>query len=293
MSRDITTELKAFFARETGFDCTCCRIIKRDGTIVGLTTVDTPIIYEVSTDLLGEVVYSPLGSFVPTTIKSAAGTGVDSLETTGISRTLMVDKEEIDGQLYDNSRVLIFALDMENLDAKEIILFSGFIGEIDITATGYNFEDRSVSARGKNIVGEVTSPGCRNIFCDSRCKLNIEDFTVEKALTDVIDQTSFSFNGVFVDDYFTYGTITSTSGINSGFIRDIKDHENTGTDNVISIREPFPNIVMIGDTFDIVAGCGKTPSDCRSFANRINFHGEDLLPGNNIIQQIARRPTSD
>jgi hypothetical protein len=55
---------------------------------------------------------------------------------------------------------------------------------------------------------------------------------------------------------------------------------------VDAINQPDPCLgrgtlaVAVSDTFEIVPGCDKTGGMCKTrFANKINFRGEDFLPG--------------
>lgn len=81
-----------------------------------------------------------------------------------------------------------------------------------------------------------------------------------------------------VDGWFTNGVIKWTSGQNAGLYNQVR----AWTQSTSRIRlwgaARWP--VAVSDTFEIVPGCDKTFSMCRTrFANTINFRGENLLPG--------------
>lgn len=77
--------------------------------------------------------------------------------------------------------------------------------------------------------------------------------------------------------YFTYGLLTMTSGANTGMAMEVGAY----TPGSISLRLSFPNPVAVGDTYSLVAGCGKRfIEDCKTrFNNAANFRGEPFVPG--------------
>ena len=83
--------------------------------------------------------------------------------------------------------------------------------------------------------------------------------------------------------YFDYGKLTMTTGASAGLSAEVKVYS-PGT---ITLQVQFPRGVQVGDTYTLVAGCGKRfTEDCVTrFANGINFRGEPHLPG---IDQVLR-----
>lgn len=81
--------------------------------------------------------------------------------------------------------------------------------------------------------------------------------------------------------YFTYGLITFTSGLNNGLAMEVQSY----VPGTISLRLSLPYSIAVGDTYSMIAGCGKRFSeDCTAkFNNAVNFRGEPFLPG---IDQI-------
>lgn len=81
--------------------------------------------------------------------------------------------------------------------------------------------------------------------------------------------------------YFSYGVIKMTSGANAGLSMEVGSYA-PGT---ITLRLALPYPVAIGDSYSLVAGCGKRfTEDCvAKFSNGINFRGEPFLPGTDQI----------
>ncbi len=92
----------------------------------------------------------------------------------------------------------------------------------------------------------------------------------------------------FGDDagYFGNGKITMVTGLNADITRDVKSY----VEGQITLHEPFPFTVAIGDTYSLVPGCNKSLTQCRdTWNNIVNFRGMPYLPGLDRLQQVGRR----
>lgn len=85
--------------------------------------------------------------------------------------------------------------------------------------------------------------------------------------------------------YFGQGKITMTSGVSNGLSTEVKVY----SPGSITLQLQFPKTVAAGDTYSLVAGCGKRfVEDCvNRFANGINFRGEPHLPGMDKIMRTG------
>lgn len=85
--------------------------------------------------------------------------------------------------------------------------------------------------------------------------------------------------------YFGYGKITMTSGASNGQTMEVKVY----SPGSITLQLQFPKGVAAGDTYSLVAGCGKRfTEDCVTrFANGINFRGEPHLPGMDKVMRTG------
>lgn len=113
------------------------------------------------------------------------------------------------------------------------------------------------------------------------------DYTRSGTLTAATDNANFADSSLTDGDgYFNYGVITFTSGNNNGLSKEIKNHISAG--GVIELFEPMPFTVQIGDDYDIVAGCDKLLSTCKTrFDNVVNFGGEPHVPGLNTVNRFG------
>src|ERR1700744_642606 len=104
---------------------------------------------------------------------------------------------------------------------------------------------------------EVYQTSCLNTFCDSKCTLNLADFTATAAVAATHDQLSFDVNFEPTVDY-TLGVVTFTSGTNAGISRSIKAMGGS----TVTLTAPIPSPPAVGDTMTISQGCALSMAAC-------------------------------
>lgn len=130
---------------------------------------------------------------------------------------------------------------------------------------------------------EVYQPQCRNTVFDSACLLDQSAYTVTGAASAGTGPARTSFNQSLsqASGYFALGTLTMTSGQNSGISRSVKTYINSGA---IVALNPWPFPVVTGDTFAVIPGCDGTQDTCTNkFSNLSHFRGFPFIPLSSII----------
>jgi hypothetical protein len=100
----------------------------------------------------------------------------------------------------------------------------------------------------------------------------------------------------FPAPYFKLGVVVWETGPNAFVPMEVRIY--TPDDGVtivqtIELFEEMPFDIVSGDKARIYPGCDLTPSTCKNtFANKINFQGEDFLPGEDAIGQTPNAKTS-
>lgn len=139
-----------------------------------------------------------------------------------------------------------------------------------------------------------TTPGNTTVETDGVEWQTLEAWTKQGAITAVSSRRLFVDTGRSeADNWFQYGQLTWTSGLNDGLSMDVKRSLADGT---LELKFPMPFTVAAGDDYDISAGCNhqlKAPGDtpggtytghCRSkFDNGKNFRAECEIPGQDSI----------
>ena len=87
---------------------------------------------------------------------------------------------------------------------------------------------------------------------------------------------------------FAFGTITWTSGANSGRTAEVESSRTDSGQTRVTLLEVPILPIQAGDLFAIRAGCDKTAATCKSkFSNFVNFRGFPHIPGNDAIFRYA------
>jgi len=81
-----------------------------------------------------------------------------------------------------------------------------------------------------------------------------------------------------ISGYYDLGTVTFTSGLNTGVSRAVKLFT-SGTPATLAFALPWPNAVAPGDRFSICPGCDKQADTCTAkFSNLAHFSAEPYVP---------------
>lgn len=83
--------------------------------------------------------------------------------------------------------------------------------------------------------------------------------------------------------FFNAGSLTFTSGANSGRRIEVLRHVRNEFGDHVELWQPMVAEILPGDGFTISAGCDKHFETCRDrFANIANFRGFPHMPGNDF-----------
>jgi uncharacterized phage protein (TIGR02218 family) len=126
-----------------------------------------------------------------------------------------------------------------------------------------------------NMGPDVFQAGCLNTHYDADCTLtpvNVAGIVASGAPTGQL----FNTNLTNADHYFDKGTLTFTSGVNSGLSRAVQIYLNASGSMAFGFG--FPVAPAPGDTFNAVRGCLLTMADCTAQSNLIHFRGQPFTP---------------
>jgi uncharacterized phage protein (TIGR02218 family) len=244
----------------------------------------------------GETYQSDLG-YELTDYSATSSASPAVLDLQGILDAAGVDRASIVSGTWDNAKVKVFATDWANPveDEEPIALF--LFGKTSLRDDRYVIECMQLIDAINQSVGRTHGPLCpwtlfdENIdgteFSESKCGLDIDDYIETGTLTAVTSNLVFrdSSRGEAAD-YFAVGAIRFTTGNNAGLkSQEIKSYAADGT---ITLFQPFPSAVQVGDQYEIVPGCRKRLEDCRDkFSNVLNFGGFPNMITQSQYQQIG------
>ena len=155
-------------------------------------------------------------------------------------------------------------------------VFKGRVGEVKglgPVSAQLTLKSDLIALEG-DIPHRVFQPSCVHIFGDDGCTINLATYTTSGSVGQGASNTIIPWSGSVLNSY-TNGTITFTSGINSGVAATIKYSSAT----YLQLSYPLNNPPRLGDTFTAVQGCPHTQSACTSrFGNLANFLGFPFIP---------------
>ena len=284
--KTIPPTLAAHMAKGTTTLCRCWKVTLTNGVIYGFTNRDLDVVVQ-------GVTYQASSGFDPTDLMGQTRLAVDNLEAAGILDGNQINAADLVAGLWDYAAVEVFQVNFADPSMGIDLLFKGKIGRISQEQGTYKAELRGLSNAYQQTIGEIYQPGCRASLGDSRCKVNLVALTVTGTLTGVsadaltLHDTSRTEPGPTgsATGYFDYGKITMTSGASAGLSMEIKSY----TVGTLTLQLQLSRGVAIGDTYELVPGCGKRfAEDCVTrFDNAVNFRGEPHLPGIDKILRVG------
>ena len=183
--------------------------------------------------------------------------------------------------LTDNALVTVqrlFTQTWGDWSAGSVTLFRGNVSDTIVDMAHVEFDLKSRKELFNIPFPYLTyQPACQWPLYGAGCDLEASDFVVAGAVTSGSGPLLMNTNLTQVDQYFSEGYMTFTSGPNDGLSRTIRQYVNAS--GQILLFSPYPFTPGIGDTFNAYPGCDKKQATCQNkFNNLINFWGMPYLP---------------
>jgi uncharacterized phage protein (TIGR02218 family) len=299
MSRSLSLAMTSYLSGPLLALCTCLKVTRIDTLVFGFTSLDQDI-------TISGVTYEAGTSVDASELRQSVGAGVDNLDIVSLITSSRITEVDIRAGLWDGARVELFFVNFEDTSMGTIPLLTGYLGEVSHDVGQYHAEIRSLSQRLSSQVGELTSPLCRvrQLF-DTRCMpVGVNEDGVNNGIytpasfrfTRTVTQVDSLFTIRFGSEpagssYYDHGRIRFLSGLNNGLEQEIKTHTITSPSiAIITLHEPFPFQISIGDSALLEAGCDRTLSTCHvKFSNVGNYQAEPYLIGNDALIKRGRR----
>lgn len=250
--------------------CRCWRIELEDGTVFGFTEHDKELVID------GET-YFPNNSFTSTAFEQSNDLKVDNVNVVALTSDLITE-EDLNAGRFDNASVRIFYVQWDRPGIGILPLMGARLGEMTLGEGTFETELRSLSQALQQSIGRVYGLECDANLGDNRCRVDLTPFTATGSISGIFDIVTFRDNSrTEEDDYFQYGMLRFTTGKNAGLEVEVKGYKQEGQMIVLLETPAYP--LVVGDEFEIVAGCDKTCDTCRDKFNNIeNFRGFPHMP---------------
>lgn len=161
-----------------------------------------------------------------------------------------------------------------------LTMFAGTPAEVDCTDTLValtlnDYREKLLQKLPRNLY----QAGCRFTLYGPGCTLNPAIFARTGTIA-IVNTPNYGLSAgvlpVLGSGTYAQGSIVMTSGLNAGFSRTIVTwNPNT---LAISLLNPLPFAVAVGDGFTIKPGCDRQQPTCTLFGNLANYGGEPFVP---------------
>jgi uncharacterized phage protein (TIGR02218 family) len=265
------------FAREVTTVCHCWRLTRKDRQVTGYTDHDRPLTVD-------GTAFEPQSGFSASEARDTLGLAVDTVDVEGALSSALIRDEDIAAGLYDGAKVETFLVNWREPDDFAVVR-TATIGKITRSDERFIAELESLVSRLDQPSGRSVSRLCDAELGDARCTFDLDrpGFKAIGAVEglEVPDKIVVSGLGAFEPAWFSFGTLTWTTGARTGRTERIVDHRVAGGDVFLVLQPRVGPAIVIGDVFSVVAGCDKTFATCKAkFDNALNFRGFPHLPGN-------------
>lgn len=260
----------------SAFLATLWRVTRVDGVIHRYTDHDNPL-------TVGGFVYESVAGYTRSAITSSADMAVDSLELKSVHQDATIAEDDLRANKYQGAEVLISLCVYTDLTITPVDLRIGWLGQITLADKEYTIELRGLSDRLQQTIGRLYGRDCDADLGDARCgvDLTLPIHNATGTAATVVSDNEFT-DPARTETKWTAGKLTWTSGNNAGVSIEIKKADGAGT---ITLWQPMPKPIVIGDAYAIKAGCQKRRlEDCVAlYNNAVNYRGFDTTPGNDYL----------
>jgi uncharacterized phage protein (TIGR02218 family) len=250
------------------------RIVRRDGTVLGWTEHDRDATVTVDGEET-ELIANP--GFTLSSLVSTAGLGVDSASCDVVAGAELT-RADILAKKWDGAQVYLFRYDWKAPEAGIVSVKGGSFGNFSPALGQFTVEFRDPRQALQYNSTWVLQENCRWEFGDARCRKDRADFTFGGTVTASASQYAFTASAMAqAADYFGEGEVRWLTGANAGCRHKVRLFASGG---VFTLAEAAIFQIVIGDTFDAIAGCRKRKAeDCvAKFDNVLNHGGEADKP---------------
>lgn len=162
--------LTSHYQLETTTVATLWKITRTDGQVYGFTSHDKDLV-------VAGITYSAVRGFDPSDIATKLGYGVDDLELTGAFDSLAINEADLVAGKWDYAAIEVYRVNWNSPSDGVEKLRRGWFGQIRQKDFGFVTEVRGLMQPLQQDTIELSSPACRAILGDARCKVVLSPAT--------------------------------------------------------------------------------------------------------------------
>ena len=279
----LPTALADHLATGTTTIAHCWKLTRIDGVVMGFTDHDRPLMF-------AGVTFEPDAGFTASEMRSELGLNVDSVDVKGALSSARITEADLLAGLYDNAGIEVYRANWQDPTAR-ILIRVGSLGEIRRGRQAFEAEVRSLAHLFNQPKTRTYQYQCDADLGDARCGVDLTAAayrgvgTVSALVNDrTVTATGL---GAFAGDLFSRGRLVWSTGGNAGRPFEVRSHALVGGTVNLELWRPPSSAIVAGDTFVVTAGCDKSFTRCKLFANAANFRGFPDMPGNDVVSQFV------
>ncbi len=273
----LTPELAERLASPVTSLVLCWRIVRLDGVAMGFTSHDRDLVIDGMT-------YRAAPGLLSSAVALSDGLEADTMEMSGALSAAGLTGAELSAGRYDGARLRLFMVDWERPDIGMLPLSRGTLGNVAQSDQAFTVELRGPAEVLEQPVLELTSPECRAMLGDRRCRVDLIPLSRETSIAAATDDSVTVTQAAPGSDRYGYGRLRVLDGPAAGL--DAAIASSAGL--VMTLRQPLAVMPAIGDRVMIREGCDKRFATCRArFGNGDNFRGEPHLPGADLLTRYG------
>jgi len=274
--RDLPSALQAHLDTGATTICTCWRLIRRDGVVLGFTDHDRDLHFD-------GVAFLADSGFEGSQTQSQIGMAVGGGDVAGVLAASSLTEGDLLNGLYDDARVEIWRVNWQAPEQR-VLLDVATLGEISRTPGAFTAELRGLAHLLDQDRGRLFQSACYADLGDHRCGVDLSapQWRAQALVAQALDEMSFRVGVTgFATHWFSNGQVEFLDGANAGARQTVESFRVDAGGALVRVWSAPAHPVAPGDAVELTAGCDKTFDMCRNrFANAINFRGFPHMPGN-------------
>lgn len=266
MAHDIKPAARQLLVLSNARFATLWTVERADGVVLRFTDHDRPLVKDGQT-------FSPGAGVAPTARQRTEGLEPQNIEVRGALDSAAITEEDLRAGRYRAAKVTEQLVDWEYPWAGEFSSSTYYVEDTTFDGEQWNAKLVGLKRLLNRTVGDVYSRGCRwRLLGDADCTVNLTPLTQSSTVGVVVtSRRRFTSGATAADGYFELGSLTFTSGLNSGLSFEVGTSLATGE---IELLLPTPFDIVAGDGFSVSPGCDRTIGTCKDkFNNLANFGG--------------------
>ena len=252
----------------------CWRIARRDGVCLGFTTHDRDL-------EIDGLAFRAAPGMLPSAVSLSDGFEAGTMDVGGALTGDAITEADLAAGRWDGAAVELFLVDWTAPGGERLALARGELGEVSLQGNGFEAELKGPTALLERPVVELTSPSCRAMLGDRRCRVDMAARALVTRIVAVPEEAVVEVaQAPGAANAYGYGRLRWIGGANSG----IESQVLASAGTLLTLREAPPFPAAAGDLVEIWEGCDKRFETCAGrFANAANFRGEPHLPGMDLL----------